>query len=200
MVRDPGWPVTLLGRAAERDGDGHVAERREGEVERIGPDRLALRDGHGRRSGEGQRLVGRGVDGAVDGRGLADRDVGRVDGDRAVAELVGEAARESGCRRARRARSAEACCSTATPAAGSSTPSAAGPRSRSPPSRSALPPLPANPPWPPLPAVPVAQEPSVIRSMTIMNPVLLAFLPVTVKRIVWLPAPSVLLARLHAAC
>ena len=39
-----------------------------------------------------------------------------------------------------------------------------------------------------------------IWSMTIMNPVLLAFLPVTVKRIVWLPAVSVLLPRLHAAC
>ena len=36
--------------------------------------------------------------------------------------------------------------------------------------------------------------------MTIMNPELLAFLPVTVKRIVWLPAVSVLLPRVHATC
>ena len=34
--------------------------------------------------------------------------------------------------------------------------------------------------------------------MTIMNPALLPFLPVTVKRMAWLPAVSVLLARLHA--
>ena len=36
--------------------------------------------------------------------------------------------------------------------------------------------------------------------MTIMNPALLAFLPVTVKRMAWLPAVSVLLPRLHATC
>ena len=43
------------------------------------------------RSGEGQGLVGRRIDGAVDeGRGLAERDVRRLDGDRAVAKQVGE--------------------------------------------------------------------------------------------------------------
>ncbi len=75
----------------EGGGDGDVAEGRDREGDGVGPDLLALRDGHRGRSREGEGRVGRRVDGAVDeGRGSAEREVRRLDGDRAITEQVRE--------------------------------------------------------------------------------------------------------------
>ena len=64
--------ANLARNAAERRGDGDVALIGDSVVDRIGPDLLALRDGHGFGSREEQGLVGRGVDGAIhQGRGFA---------------------------------------------------------------------------------------------------------------------------------
>ena len=91
MVREPGWPVTLLGTLPNATVTDRLLSGGEVEVERIRPDRQALRDRHRRHSRERQRLVRRRVDGAVDRVGRAHRHVRRVMVAEAVAELVREA-------------------------------------------------------------------------------------------------------------
>ena len=91
VVRDPGWPVTLVGTLPNAVVIARLLSAASGKFDRIRPDRRTGRDRRRRGPRERQRRVGAGVDGAVDRRRRADRHVRLIDRHRSVAELVREA-------------------------------------------------------------------------------------------------------------